>query len=1196
MSDVPAIPQANIDMLKENPEMNRSVFDRLYGQGAADRVLGGTQRVNPNRKPSPDDVEEDNESWVGWAYGESLGAVTYGVQEAVNETLKAYESFDEWIYGTVLKDVPARFVVNFDNNGEFTWDFMTHKEASDSGASNFLLGEIGKKRDALELDIVDAPETLVGSGVAGISQFITGIIGVGKITKLKGIYGALVNGAIADALVFNPNDANISKMVSDFGVDTGAFGELMATDPDDPEWQNRLRNAGEGTMIGGLVEGIAYGVRAIKLRNQGRYEEAEAADKAAIEASRKVEAELVKEGKALSDDIGQTLSFRDRMKDVKAQHILKDALDDAGVPTKEKVEITTVPPEQARRLTPDEIGLIREVAGIKSLARNNNPKITPNLAEGLGITRKGAIKAWEDVLPYMAAIRQVIKTDWDQAAGTKASAEFSKLQAAKAAREMAELTGENPDELYARFKGGLGDTQEMHIEIAARGLVTKALLQRVNKMEDYIASGKWNDKDWKGYKTRADLIEDYENAITLAAALIKEYSATRSAAGRTLQATKNTDTEGVNFAQIEEMRGNVEMFAKQRAADRARGTKRSLEETKREVSKVRQWLDKINAYRVNALLSGPGTQEVNLISTMLNTIKIPTEQVVGGAMKGDARIMMHGIRTMRGMIASSFDAIAMMKQAWDESDAVLDTINKVEDDARAEIWKPLQMPSRMLLAMDELFKQSAYRGRVIADALEAADTALLKGKDRDEFVRGYLADSFDEAGKATREGALLQAQRSTFTQPLEQGSWGRWVQDSAARYPLVRFVAPFVRTPINILSEATQMMPVLNRISRRRKDDLAAGGLRAAQSNGKLAVGYALSITAVTLAADDRITGSGPKDPRLRKAWIEAGNRPYSLKFEKDDGTTEWVSFARYEPASQIMSIVADWVEIYRDEYEENEAAGLRGVVGGLLQSFAENSVNKTFTQGIHDFFTLVAGNDPNRANNAINQMAASFVPNFLNQTNGDMAFRETRTLMDTIMSRTPSYGKVDPKRNMLGEVMFRQNPKYDPLSIMSVDVQPNDPVSKEIWEVAKGAQTVGGLPSRFMDDVPGEPGGRLDLSKIPYAEGQSLYDRFVELTGTVKINGRTMREELDRLFKTQQYQNMMPGTDGMNKGTRAYAIGKVVSAYRKQAKSELPELRELERTRLDQQNQHLFKWRREKSRTRQQLFPEEQPVMPGRN
>lgn len=1183
MSDIPVIPQANIDMLRQNPDIARQAFDAMYGEGAADRVLFGAPRVNVNQTPTPDDVEEDNESWVGWTLGESIGAVAYGIQSAANEGVKSVEAFDEWISRDVLGDIPTRLVIGQDAEGNWQFNLKTYNETLDMGAQrDFLLGgELGVSRDTYEADMVEAPETMVGMGVAGISQFVTGLVGVGKFTKLKGVYGALVNGAIVDAALFNPNNPNLTKMLEEFNIDTGVFGELMATDPDDPEWQNRLRNAAEGTLIGGLVEAVAWGVRARKLQNAGRVEEAAEAARQAALASRKIEAELLRSGKALSDDVGATLKLADRIQGIDAAKILKAALDDAA-DAADDMRVTSVPANQARRLTPDEVKIIGEVAGIRKISKSNSPRITPNLAEGLGITRRGAIKSWEDVLPVMSALRTTMKSEWDAVAPNKTVPNrVTHVKAAAAAREMAELTGETPDALIARFKAGFEDVDEMSVELAARGAIVKSLLKRADKMEAYIASGRWDPSDWKGYQTRDDLIEDYQNTMSLSNALAMEYSKSRSEVGRTLQALKVDASTAAQIDAVGRMRGDVEMYAKARQDAKKNGLKKTDKQLKEEVSAARKVADAVNSYRVNALLSGPGTQEVNFISTLLQTIKIPTEQIIGGAMKADTRVMLHGLRTMRGMIASSFDAVAMAAQAWKQSDAVLDTVNKVEDGAQASIPGVLQLPSRMLLAMDEMFKQSAYRGRIIADAAEAADAARLRGPERTKFIQGYIADSFDASGKATRKDALLQAQRSTFTQPLEPGSWGAMIQQTAGRYPLVRFVVPFVRTPINILSEATQMMPVVNRVSRRRRDDLAAGGLRAAQSNGKLALGYAISLGAAWIATQGLITGGGPKDPRLKKAWMAAGNRPYSIKLEQPDGSIRWISYARYEPAAQVASIIADWVEISKNEYGENEANGLFGVAQAAAMSFAENSINKTFTQGIHDFFTIMTGSDPNKAERALYAMGTSFIPNLLNQTNGDEVYREARTFMDQIKNRTPGYGSLDPKRNVLGEVVYRANPKYDPMSITRIDIVPTDEVTREIWQVAKGAQSVGGNPSRFMDGFPEQPNGRIDMAKIPYKEGQSLYDRYLELIGTVEINGNTLREALAKEFKTKAYIESLPGTDGMTKGTKAYRIEKIISAYRKRAEGELPEMIDLRRQSAKQQQLRLFEHRRELSGAR---------------
>ncbi|MFS9669021.1 hypothetical protein, partial [Klebsiella pneumoniae] len=85
------------------------------------------------------------------------------------------------------------------------------------------------------------------------------------------------------------------------------------------------------------------------------------------------------------------------------------------------------------------------------------------------------------------------------------------------------------------------------------------------------------------------------------------------------------------------------------------------------------------------------------------------------------------------------------------------------------------------------------------------------------------------------------------------------------------------------------------------------------------------------------------------------------------------------------------------------------------MLAIAENTINKTFTKGLADLFGMMTG-DPIKSEKAFYSMVGSFVPNILNQTNGDEAFREVRSVADTLLARTGLYEGVDPKRNVIGE------------------------------------------------------------------------------------------------------------------------------------------------------------------------------------
>jgi len=607
--------------------------------------------------------------------------------------------------------------------------------------------------------------------------------------------------------------------------------------------------------------------------------------------------------------------------------------------------------------------------------------------------------------------------------------------------------------------------------------------------------------------------------------------------------------------------------AKARAlSDPANAGKPITPTVEKALAEVHGYMDRVNTFRINALLSGPGTQEVNLVSNVINSFVIPAEEFIGGLSKGDRAMMVHATRTIQGYMAGLMDSVKAAGQAgwWD--DALLDPHSlKVDDNAlRGQIFEPkpgnaalstvdkgVKLPQRGLMTMDEFFKQSQYRGRVFADANAEATAKRLKGPEREAFIKKYLAESYDEAGTATREDALLQARRATFTEPLEPGSFGAGIQQNAIKHPGLRFVIPFVRTPINILSQTYQHAPLVGRLSKRFRDDIAAGGPRAAQARGRQIMGFALTAGAGWLAANGMITGAGPQDPRIRENWMK-NNQPYSFRVPQEDGSVSFISFARLEPLSNVFSIAADAVEIEADEYNESDTTP---IYQALFLSIMDNTVNKTFTQGIYDFMSLAVGR-PHEQEAAFNNMVASFVPNVLNQTNGDEALRETRTILDAMLSRTGLYNGVDPKRNILGEPIIRTLPKYDPLGLTVDDNRVIDPVLKEITRAAIANQSVAGEPSKRLAGP-----NKINLTEIRSDNNpnQTLYDEWLERTGTTKINGKNLRETLGELIESRDYR-VAPGGDinVTGRGTKGSLIRSHIESFRSKARSEIPQLMDL--------------------------------------
>lgn len=1193
MSEYEVIPQEAIDHLIANPEKAEG-FDRVFGKGRAEEVF-----ANQNPVPDPVEVDEDM-GFIETMWDASGRAILHGAQEAVNETVDAVESFDIWVSnkldGLGVKSRLQLFEINEDGSaGPFNPTFKYYHETL--GDRDMLGGTVGEKGDAAELNVVQAPETVVGGLVSGVSQFAAGYLMAGKFTKLAGLRGAFVNGAIADALVFDPNDPNVMGMIEHFGVDTGALGEALATDPDDPEYINRLRNVAEGVIAGGLVEAIGWSIRASRARMAGN-------SKAAQAFTEQQEAALKEFDDALADSAKEVISDAEKSMDLS-----KRVFDDALPATDDVVSTRVESDGQLSLNTGDTPRHAPVVADLKKV-NPNRIFLTPEKVEKIrlqsalaaGAPRKSkqemfsfrsltTVTDFEDVLDDIAGAKAGMAEDFTKIKGGNVQRWTTvKLQAAAKLRQMAEMTGEDPEALVRKFMtADMGDSTKLAAEIHARSKYLLTVEEELKKMAKAITTGAFDPREFPGIRDLDHLRMAFVQRREVAANLLAGHDALRTNVARAMNAMKiavKGDESLRNMLKDPSVFHDVDAAARA-VADPANAGESAIRTITDALSKVHGYMDDVNTFRINALLSGPGTQEVNFISNVLNSFVIPAEQFLGGtarfAVTGDNRMMIHATRQIQGYVAGLLDSVGTALKAGWFDDAILDPHSMKVEEARgirttglfpqhSTTGKAVRLPSRALMTMDEFFKQAQYRGRVFADANEEATKKGLKGGDRTDFVKQYLKDSYDESGAALRGDALLQARRATFTEPLE-GGLPSMIQMAAIKYPAIRFIVPFVRTPINLLSQTFQHVPIAGALSKRWQADIAAGGARQAQAIGRWITGAGVIAGAGYMAANGIITGSGPSDPRIRKVWLR-NNQPYAFRVENEDGTVTWVSYARFEPLSNLLSIAADMVEIANDEFNEAET---RGILEAVFMATMENSVNKTFTQGIYDFMSIMVGNKQYEREAALRNMLASFVPNAWNQLNGDETLREARSLTDAILSRTHKYNQVDPKRNVLGEPIVRRLPKYDPLGLTHKDRREVDTVLEEVTRVAILNQSVADNPARR---VPGP--NRIDLATVPYAEGQSLYDRWVELTGEVKIGGLTLREKLAETFESRSYKTAPDGFIGATSGTKGARIRKIIASYREKAKSELPELVEI----IQSERRGGGNVLREQARSNRELFP----------
>jgi hypothetical protein len=88
-------------------------------------------------------------------------------------------------------------------------------------------------------------------------------------------------------------------------------------------------------------------------------------------------------------------------------------------------------------------------------------------------------------------------------------------------------------------------------------------------------------------------------------------------------------------------------------------------------------------------------------------------------------------------------------------------------------------------------------------------------------------------------------------------------------------------------------------------------------------------------------------------------------------------------------------------------------------------------------------------------------------------------------------------------------------------------------------------LPSVIQD-------GGINLAEITNAKGQSAYDRWLELQSQVRINGLTLRQNLEKVVRSPQYKKLSDQVLEDFDSPRTKALQRVISGYRAFAKEAL--------------------------------------------
>jgi hypothetical protein len=444
-----------------------------------------------------------------------------------------------------------------------------------------------------------------------------------------------------------------------------------------------------------------------------------------------------------------------------------------------------------------------------------------------------------------------------------------------------------------------------------------------------------------------------------------------------------------------------------------------------------------------SILSGPQTHVANIMGNAGTLALRPIERIFSGGI--DYGLFQLGIKPrdrffgeatvdIAGMLTSFRPAIRAFTRTMRTGMASFGTkfeVTEAGSKIGGRTGKFVRTPLRFLSAVDEFFKILAREGDLYAQAYRLGVQRGMKGGTLMDFTANVaqntkLADrgGFLGTGDAMIQRANDEATYRTFTREL--GRPGRAISRLTRDIPVIRYLAPFVRTPINITKFGLERGPLkaFDFIRMWRTGQFPQGG-DLSDELGKLAMGIGVTWWVATETLSGNLTGTGPVDFGDRKRLENVGWQPLSQRV-----LGHYASYSRFEPFATMMGMVATGTEVIQAAREaeiigEQEEIDL---VNGLFNMVVTNITDKTFLQGLQAASDVMSDAARFGMGFAIGRVRP-VVPNIIGQAARaqDPELRRMSGIFDGIRAQLPKIGefegrqKLFPVRDYYGDAIESQ-------------------------------------------------------------------------------------------------------------------------------------------------------------------------------
>ncbi len=450
-------------------------------------------------------------------------------------------------------------------------------------------------------------------------------------------------------------------------------------------------------------------------------------------------------------------------------------------------------------------------------------------------------------------------------------------------------------------------------------------------------------------------------------------------------------------------------------------------------------MDFINEIFVNSILSGPKTQMVNAVTNMVNTAMSPLERGTAAAIeKGLAKIQRRPVERFFAEVPEDvFGAMSGIPEGLQGFGKTLKTgisptaISKYEYRPSAftgKVGRAVNLPVTVLEAADNLNHNINFRQAFNAEILRRGKIKGLKGDALVDFIaqtKGNPPADLIQKASEVAEYRLFRAEgKNGIADVLYKfRDWGFEIPGAGKVTPL-KFVLPFVRTPVNIAKYGLERSP-LGFFNPGLIRNLAAKDPQAADQLARAFIGSALAGGIAWYVGNDKITGAPPTGQGERDRFYREGKQPYSIKF----GDT-WYSYQRAEPFNTDFTLVAIAVEAIKKEDKDIDQKIMMAI-----RAFSRNFLSQSYMSGLSDMISAIENPGGEGANILQSTAQALIVPaSSLTRTlaqGADVVIREPSSFVEKIKAGIPILSEtVPPRLNVFGEAIERQTPFWSPIAI----------------------------------------------------------------------------------------------------------------------------------------------------------------------